>query len=619
MDIPCVPGCVQANIEKAAQIGVSEAARNLLGYWAHMEPDPVGLTLPDRDKGRKIAKSRILPLFRRTGVLRRLLGNVRDALIETINLDNGFQLDLMWSGSASSTASNPFRRVINDEVDKFEQWAGDEPDPIGRTWKRMRTYGDRRLQFNISTPTKTTGQIHVLFEASSIKLHFFVPCPHCGEFQRLLWPQLKWSKADAAGGKNSLADKVVAAGDAWYECPHCNQRIVDEQKAAMIRSGRWSTDEGYVVDAWGEIHADAEKVERWPNGTRIGMQIPALYCLWEHWAEIAAEFLRAEGSLTKSYNFRTETLGEPFEFQVRRAKTGLFADKCRRATLPAGVVPSWGWVLLATIDTQQDHFYAVVRAWGSGLRSQRVWHGKLMRFEDLDRLLFATTWPVEGGQFDPQPIAMALIDSGGTEDRLLGVSRTMQVYEWVVPRQTVIRAIKGASRPGTGLYWAMKNPIGRSTAADSKRKAPEDLRGWLVDTQRCNDLLADWMVRGIPAPAGRSKGDAGEEGPEVWLLNRNDDDEYNHHMAAMHKTADRRGAGVIEAWKPVHAGGRHDYHDCEAYQIAAAYMASVHLLPPEDVLGRMRQEQAEQLREQQARQQENQKRRSNAWTPTELK
>ena len=116
MDISSRPGCVQVNIMKAAQIGVSEAGRNLLGYWAHMDPDPVGLTLPDRIKGRKIIKSDILPLFKQTPVLRkRLDSEARDALIETISLNNGFQLDLMWSGSATSTASNPERRIINDE------------------------------------------------------------------------------------------------------------------------------------------------------------------------------------------------------------------------------------------------------------------------------------------------------------------------------------------------------------------------------------------------------------------------------------------------------------------------------------------------------------------------
>ena len=593
MDIPTRPGCIQANIKKAAQIGVSEAMRNVIGYWAEREPDPVGLTLPDRSKGRKIVKRDLLPLFRRTPVLRRLLDRpARNALLEEISLSNGFQVDLMWAGSATSTASNPYRRVINDETDKFEPWAGEEPDPIGRTWKRMRTYGNRRLQFNVSTPTTTAGEIHGLFEGSTVKLYYYVPCPRCGEYQRLVWTQLKWAKLEGATNKKVLADRIVREGAAWYECSACGERITNEQKAGIVGAGRWSTTDGGVADAYGEWREDAEAVEQWPVGTRIGMQISALYCLWESWADVAAEFLRAEGDLTKSFNFRTETLGEPYEFMLSRAPANVFAAKCRRATLPAEIVPGWAWLLLATIDTQKDHFYGVIRAWGGGMRSQRVWHGKVMSFEELDRLILGTHWPVEGDAGPPMIPPLALIDSGGSADAWLDTSRTLQVYEWVVPRQAIVRAIKGASRPGPGLYWPMRDAIGRS--GESRRAAPTELRGWMIDTQRCNDQLADWIARGVPRPGGRPSGE--DEQPEIWMLNQNNDAEYNSHMAALCKSAEHHGGKVIERWKPVHSGGRWDYRDCEAYQVAAAYMANVHLLPGEAELQAIRKRESEHFR-----------------------
>ena len=50
MDLAAAPGVAQLNVCKAAQIGVSEAMRNLLGYWAHLDPEPMGLTLPDEGK-----------------------------------------------------------------------------------------------------------------------------------------------------------------------------------------------------------------------------------------------------------------------------------------------------------------------------------------------------------------------------------------------------------------------------------------------------------------------------------------------------------------------------------------------------------------------------------------
>ena len=46
------------------------------------------------------------------------------------------------------------------------------------------------------------------------------------------------------------------------------------------------------------------------------------------------------------------------------------------------------------------------------------------------------------------------------------------------------------------------------------------------------------------------------------------------------------------------ASGRVDYRHCEAYQIAAACMSNVHLLPPEDQLMEMRRQEAEKLQQQ---------------------
>ncbi len=592
MDIASRPGVEQLNIKKGAQLGVSEAVRNIIGYWATREPDPVGLTLPDRIKGRKIVRLDVIPMFLQTPILADLMkSSSRNALVEIIMLSNGFQLELMWSGSATSTASNPYRRVVNDEVDKFEAWAGSEPDPVGRTWKRMRTYGDRRCQINISTPTVTTGSIHKLVESSSVILYFYVPCPYCNHYQVLTFSQLHWADLKAPS-KAKLADLIAQGGEVWYECIKCEEKIKEEQKAVMVNKGKWTTEEGFVLDFWGKKHEHAETVERWPPGTRVGMQISALYGLWEKWSGVVVEFLRAAGHLDRSFNFRTETLGEPFEFQIARVRSGIFSEKVKRARLDVGIVPKWAWCLLLTIDTQRDYFYAVVRAWGSGMKSQRVWHGRVLNFEDLDKLIYHTQWKVEGEGCPPMRIALALIDSGGTEDLIMGATRTMQVYKWVIPRQAIVRAIKGASRPGDNLYWNMKNPA--PSKSSKQRVAPRDLRAYMVDPHKAKDLLADLIIRGVPEKLGRK---TVEQEEEIWLLNNISDANYDRQMSSMHKTVEKKGQQLIEKWKPIHAGSRHDYHDAETYQIIAAYMYHIPYLPPEkEILAKKEAERMETLR-----------------------
>jgi phage terminase large subunit GpA-like protein len=594
MDIITRPGVVQANLQASTQIAKSETQRNLIGYWAHYDPKPVGLTLPSRDKGRKIVKSDILPMFRRTPVLADLLGRPgRDALIESIDLLNGFHLGLMWAGSSTATASDPYAVVLNDEVDKMDE------DAIGATESRLTTYGDRRLQFNTSSPTVATGRIAKLLASSTVKLHYYVPCPHCGHYQRLVWTQIRWAKPRRLrADKVRLADAIGHHRDraVQYQCESCSRFIRESHKAAMLRQGRWSTAAGYVLDYKGRRHVDAATVDRWPNETRIGLQISGLYSLFVRWAKIVAEFLLAEGDFERAFIWKTERMGEPFEFRISRSEANIFSDKCRRAAactppLLAGLVPAWAWSLLATIDTQADHFYCVVRAWGAGLKSQRIWHGQLSTFDQLDRLILSETWPVDGEQFPPMAISLALIDSGGTADQFLDATRTHQVYDWVIPRQALVRAIKGSSRNGPGLYWPMKNPLGGLGRKDGTDLSA--LRGWMIDTHRCNDLLGELIVRGIPTPAAAG-GSEPATGPETWLLNASDDPEYNAHMAALHKTPDKSGRSYVEVWKPIHAGSRHDYRDCEAYQIAAAYMANIHLLPEQDEVLRWKRLELEQ-------------------------
>lgn len=578
MDLPLRPGVEAVSIMKAAQVGASEALRNLMGTIAHEDADPIGLALPDREKGRKIVINRVIPLFTGTQVLRELFTErAHDLQAGQIRLNNGFLLHLMWSGSPSAMASDPMRIAICDEVDKFQPWARREADPVSLITKRLRAYEERGCLICISTPTTRLGKIFDLFDGSNVKLYFHVPCPHCGTYQRLVFAQLRWPKFPDVD-KNEQAARIVRENACWYECADCGERIEEQDKPAMVRAGRWATLKDEDL-ADGEragpspgrvVIDDAEAIDRWPRGTRIGIQISALYCLWESWASIAAEFLKAEGNLSAMFDFRTETLGEPFEQQITRAKASVFGERSGAASLAEGIVPAWAVKLLAAVDTQHDHFWCVIRAWGPGMRSARVWHGRVETFEELERLCLNQPWPIEEDQFAPLTCELTLIDSGGTRLEDEAASRTMQVYRWVLPRRARVRAIKGTNKPKAGLFvWRGRGFIAADVSVARKRK--RELALWFVDTHHFNDELADLI---------------GDE--DRWQLNARHDEEYNRHLSSVEKVLIRHGSQVREEWV-AYGGARHDLRDCEAYQVAAAYMAQVHLLPPPDVIHQQRE------------------------------
>ena len=629
MDLCNIPGVSQLVIIKAAQMGISECLRNVIGWEAHQMPDPAGLAMPDEKKGRAIVDNRILPLFKTTPALKKLkTAKSSDATKQQVKLQNGFILHLMWSGSASSMASDPMRIGICDEVDKFSPWTHGQGEPVSLVKARLRTYGERGLLIAASTPSTRYGRIWQLFDDCSIKVYFYVPCPRCGFRQRLLFSNLKFDKGDKPD-RHDQADHIRRNASAWYECGGCHGKILEADKPAMCCAGEYQTEygEGVILDAAGQVHESIETVEAFAPGTSVGVHISGLYCLWLSWPEVAAQFILAQGSREKMFSFKTDTLGEPFDEQTTKLHADAFTLKASRAKLPEGTIPKWAPLLSATVDTQHRFFKAVVRAWGptadgGGMESARIWHGRIETFKDLDTMLLGRLWQYEDNAYPPIRLHLLLIDTGGTQLESEEISRTMEVYRWVHERvRWNVRAIKGARRAhgaqGAIHIWPAKaiQQTGQGNAAKHTRT---DLTLWMLDVHHYADELADLVSRGRK-----------NETEEVWHLNTRDDPEYNQELSNCVKVVERVGNHLEEVWRPVSEGAVIDYFDCEVYQVAAAYMMQVHTLPARAVIDARRQEiqnaaalEAQQTRDRDAARkleeesETGRRRPDDGWTPT---
>lgn len=604
IDLALAPGVQQLNVMKSAQVGVSEAIRWLIGYIAASEPDPLGLALPDRDKGEKIIQNRVIPLFQRTRPLRELSsGMPHDAKKQQIRLRNGFILHLMWSGSPSAMASDPMRVVINDEVDKFAAWAGREAHPVQLTAQRLEAFGDRGLQINVSTPTTRSGMMFQLWDQSSVKLYYLVECPHCRHRIRLLMPNVRFGLPDKSvldlADRATRADYIEHHQTAWYQCQSCGGRIDENDRRRICLAGKWGTadDLGVATACAGENDpageppriADALAVRSWPAGTRLGLQISRLYTMWRHdiLSVLAARFTRAVGSYELQLAFRTQDLGEQFEDKTTRLDTSIIAGRCSEAALPEGVLPDWTARIVIAIDTQIDGFYAVVRAWGPGGRSHRVYHAppdQLHDFEALDALI-AKPWsyPPDSpfAAHAPRVANLVVIDTGaGRARRMLGESdqdyagrpsRTQEVYAWCLRHQEIVRPIKGMNEPKPGDTFRLG--AGVYAAGGVEQKIPV----WLIHSDHYQNCLEAAIIATVPRPPDPATGEVVSE--PAWQCNNRNDPNYNAHLNAMVKVPVRRGPRMVEEWQRIASGARIDYRMCEVYQMAGGEMAGVHLLP----------------------------------------
>jgi Bacteriophage tail assembly protein len=213
---------------KAAQVGATEAGNNWIGYVIHHVPGPMLAVQPTVELAKRFSRQRIDPLIAESPVLRERVKPARSRDAGNTVLSKEFPAGLLvitGANSAVGLRSMPARYLFFDEVDAYPPSADEEGDPVALAEARTRTFSWRSKVFLASTPTiHGVSRIEQEYEATDQR-RFFVPCPHCGEMQRLKFERLRWDK-----GRPETTH---------YICASCNGRIEEHHKTAMLAAGEW--------------------------------------------------------------------------------------------------------------------------------------------------------------------------------------------------------------------------------------------------------------------------------------------------------------------------------------------------------------------------------------------
>lgn len=553
---------------KAAQVGASEAVRNVVGYWIDQDPGPVLAVMPDQASAEEILAEKLAPLIRATPALaKHLTDRAHDVGKRKILLDN-CEIHAGWAGSPQSLATRPKRYVINDEADKYPTWSGKESDPIALGAKRTTTFGHRAKRLILGTPTIRSAPIWQAWEASPIKRRLHVPCPACGEYAPMAFSQVRWPQG--LPGSRAEQGAAIEDGDlAWYECPKakCGAKIHEKQRRTMVARGVWAADDHELVEP------DGKRVGRAPKSRKVAYHIPALLSPWVSWSMMAGEFIAAIGNESRMMDWRNSRLGEPYEVRAAAVKRDAFDEKIGAGHKP-GLVPPWAGMLLSTADTQKDGWWWTVRAWGHGFRSRLIAHGFARTFAELRAATLDGRYGWDGITLDPIAPQMLAIDSGGgtADDVGSDLNRTDQVYQFALSDPARIFAVKGF-----GGHRELEVPIRQTyvSYAPPGGKAPAQVALYHLKTGYFKDVLA----ARIAAPATATDG---------WELHSGIDADYVRQLTSEHKVILRKGRGQVARWVPVTAGAANHLWDCEVYQQAAAMIAHVELLPAPTVLAEQR-------------------------------
>lgn len=385
-------------LKKGAQIGASQMASNVLLYFACNHAVPSAVILPSQELARSFAERNLIPTIETLEPIQALLTGNPDDIRKNELVFKTSVLKILGGGSATKLSSNPICLGIIDEANKFlSQEAKGESDPIELAEARLLSYQDSPLckLFIGSTPTvEGTCKISALFDEGD-QNYFHVPCPHCREFQRLVFDNVVFDHCKEGDDYNLARVEK----ETYYRCEKCGGRIEEEQKYDLVNGGVWVATNPTAPEDTKSFH------------------ISALYSLSLSWGKVARYFLKAKGDRSRLQNFLNSYLGETFELQAASVNESdlapLIRDDYETGQVPAldGRKPL---CILAAADTQQTTLPYIIAAVYDDTTTAIIDFGYMTSFDDWLKTILQR-------QFDGMPIWMALSDAGG--------QRTSEVYQ----------------------------------------------------------------------------------------------------------------------------------------------------------------------------------------------
>ena len=500
---------------KPTQVGGTTAMENMIGAMVDQDPAPTMVVYPSDDLAETTAETRLVPMFK---ACQDIAGKFRETESKKLQLKfRDMFLYLTGANSPADLSSKPIRNLFLDEVDKFPGASKREADPVSLARERTKTFFNRKI-FMASTPTLKTGHIWRALERADVEKHYFVPCPHCGEYIELKFAQIKWPS------KDDVPDNAERAEMAFYVCQACGGVITDQDKGKMLEAGQWRP----VRQRGGT----AKSVAFWMN---------TLYSPFTRFSDIAREFMRSKDDPELLQNFTNSWLAEPWEDTKLKTNADMVME--RQTEVAAWELPEWTKLLTAGIDVQENCLYWTIRAWGDSMTSQNVAHGQALSMVEVERVM-NTAFSLPSGE--KMMVELALMDSGDQTDA---------VYEFCLINAEWVRPCKGVPTM-QGHY--------RISTVDKAGSRANGMQLVLVDGGKYKDMIAARMRR----PNGRGS----------WMVHKDCDLEYAEQVTAEHKITERKNGKAVQRWALKTSHAANHYLDCEVYAAAAADVLEVRSL-----------------------------------------
>ena len=229
-DIPRNPDCSHVRevaILKCSRSGITEGVLNVVRWMPEHWPGNVLYAINSQKKAREVAKKRIIPGIE-SAAAGQLTDDPNDKTLSTITLKN---MEIIVSGSGADGAFMEawYRLVILDELSRHQVNQGTTTEQRA---KSRQSDVDDGVVYKISKPEEAGDAIDLAYTRGDQR-KYLVPCPRCSELIELTRHGVVYSHCRQNDGTWDL-DAVVR--DSYRVCPHCQGRIDEAEKFAMVNS-----------------------------------------------------------------------------------------------------------------------------------------------------------------------------------------------------------------------------------------------------------------------------------------------------------------------------------------------------------------------------------------------
>lgn len=429
--------------------------------------------------------------------------------------------------------------VFYDELDGFDSDIDGEGSPLELGDTRVQTSSFPKSVRGSTPRVKGISLIEKAIQNCKHVYYRFVPCPDCGELQRLEFANLHWPE-----GHPELARMV---------CKACGVEIDYGQFPDMDEKGRWQTLDGYY-------YVDSEDIFYNPNNEpterpkRIGVHIWAAYSYFTTWADTAVKWHEAtqeakKGNANKLKTVINTRLAETWEEKGERIDAGRFGDE--RLEDYGETIPNDVLFLTFGADVQggkNSRIEVEIVGWGieeeSWSLDYLVIPGDVTQQQPWDHLDEALTRRFTRDDGVQLPIHGGFVDAGYLPT---------QVFRFTGPRKARnVYASKGGNTKGAPLVNAGNWRGDRIRAIE-----------YMVNSDHAKDLAMARLELHQP-------------GPGYCHFPRHYGAEYFQQLTAEEKVLKRKH-GVIVGHEWIKKRDRNEALDCRCLNIAALARFNPHL------------------------------------------